>query len=54
MPLDLNKLEVDRIVNLITNFGWTKTSESVTDDKIVMTISKPRVSSPSETGEGAD
>lgn len=54
MPLDLDKLEVDRIVNLITNFGWTKTSESVTDDKIVMTISKPRVSLSPETGEGAD
>ena len=54
MPVDLNKLEVDRIVNLITNFGWVKTSEAVTDDRIVMTISKPRVSPPPETGEGAD
>lgn len=54
MPLDLDKLEIERVTNLFTNFGWTKAKEELTDDKIILTIEHPRVSAPPETGEGAD
>ena len=54
MPVDLNKLEIERVVNLFVNFGWVKTNEQITDDKIILTIEKPRVEAPPETGAGAD
>lgn len=54
MAVDLNKLEVERVVNLVTNFGWDKIREELTDDKIILTIERPRVEAPPETGEGAD
>ena len=54
MPVDLNKLEVERAVNLITNFGWSKIKEELTDTDMILTIQKPRVSPPPEIGESAD
>ena len=54
MPVDLNVLEVERVTNLITNFGWTRVKEELTDDDIILTIKKPRVEPVKEFGEGAD
>lgn len=54
MPIDLNKIEVERVENLVTNFGWMKVSEELTDTHIILTIKKPRVTPVEEFGEGAD
>jgi len=54
MPVDLNRLEIERVVNLVTNFGWTKVREELTDTDVILTIKKLRVEAPPETGEGAD
>jgi len=54
MPVDLNKIEVERVDNLIRNFGWTKVKEELTDKDIILTISKPRAEPLKEYGEGAD
>jgi len=51
---DLNKLEIERIDNLVRNFGWDKIQEQLIDEYIVLTIRKKRVT-PIPTGtEGAD
>jgi len=34
------KIEVERVVNLITAFGWVKVEERLENDTIVMTIKK--------------
>lgn len=52
MNLDLNKLEVDRIVNLVTGFGWEKVKEELTDTDILIVLKKKRVSLPGELGSG--
>jgi len=54
MPVDLNKLEVERVTSLITNFGWSKTKEELTDTDIILTIQKPRAEGIPEVGAGAD
>lgn len=54
MPSDQDRLEIERIDNLVRNFGWTKSSEQITDTDIVLTFSKPRSEVISPTGEGAD
>lgn len=36
-------LEIERVMNLIRGFGWTKIEEVVTDTEIKLTITKPRV-----------
>jgi len=40
MPIDLKKLEVERIINLVTGFGWTKVEEKVSDDEVLLTLRK--------------
>ena len=35
-----NVLEVERLMNLIRNFGWEKKSEVVEADKLIITIQK--------------
>ena len=54
MPVDLNRLEIERVDNLIRNFGWSKIKEELTDTDIVLTIKKPRVEPIPDLGEGAD
>ena len=54
MPVDLNRLEIERIINLVRNFGWDKVKEEFTDTDIVLTIKKPRVEPIPVLGEGAD
>jgi len=53
MPIDLNKIEIERIDNLVRNFGWSKIKEEITDEDIILTIKKKRVVAIPEVGEGA-
>lgn len=41
--VDQNRLEVERIRNLVQGFGWVVSKDEITDDKIIMTMEKPRV-----------
>ena len=33
-------LEVERLINLIRGFGWTKTKEEIVNNKLIVTIEK--------------
>jgi hypothetical protein len=50
---DLNRIEVDRIVNLVVGFGWEKIKEEITDTDILLVLKKKRVSFPGELGAGS-
>ena len=54
MPPDRNRIEIERVDNLVRNFGWTKIKEEITDTDIILTVKKPRVEPIPELGEGAD
>lgn len=43
MAADQNRLEVERIRNLVTGFGWELIKEEVTDEDIILVMRKPRV-----------
>lgn len=34
------RLEIERLINLITGFGWEKTKEEKTPEKLIVTIEK--------------
>ena len=38
-----DRLEVERVINLVQGFGWVKTAEELTDTHVVLTIKKKRV-----------
>ena len=44
MDMVQRTLEVERVVNLITAFGWKVLKEEVDGEKIIMTIEKTIVS----------
>jgi len=48
----MEKLEIERVVNLIQGFGWEKVSEEYTDTHIVLIIKKPRIIMEIEPGAG--
>lgn len=52
MSVDYNRLQFERIRNLVRGFGWDITKEEITDDALVMTLSRKRVV-PVEGTEGA-
>lgn len=54
MSIEQDKLEIERVDNLVLNFGWTKSSEEITDTEIILTLKKARSESLKEFGEGAD
>ena len=43
MAIDRNRLEFERIRNLVRNFGWEVQKEEITEDKLVMTLTRARV-----------
>ena len=43
MAIDRNRLEFERIRNLVRGFGWEVTKEETTDEKLIMTLTKARV-----------
>lgn len=51
---DQDKIEVERIDNLVRNFGWMKTAEELTDTDIILTFKKKRSPAQQTFGEGAD
>lgn len=53
MPLDRDKLEVDRLSNLITGFGWKIIKQEFTEDKIKLELSKDRSPEVETGGPGA-
>lgn len=40
MSIDLQKIEVERIVNLVAGFGWTKVKEEVVAGEVSLTLKK--------------
>jgi len=36
----LIRIEIERIVNLVAGFGWKKTEEKVSPDKVSITLTK--------------
>jgi len=42
MANDQERIEVERVVNLVTGFGWFKEKEEVTNTEIKITLSKKR------------
>jgi len=36
----LIRIEIERIVNLVAGFGWKKSEESVSADKVSITLTK--------------
>ena len=39
---DKDRLEIDRLGNLVTGFGWRIAKQEFTDEKIIVTLDKPR------------
>jgi hypothetical protein len=53
MPeFDKDRLEVERVMNLVQGFGWEKTGEQITDTHTVITIRKKRAEPEAEMGAG--
>ena len=42
MTEEQDRLEIDRVGNLITGFGWVLKKQEFTDDKIIVTFEKNR------------
>ena len=42
-------LEIERVVNLVSAFGWKLAKQEITEDQIILTISRPKTSSLTET-----
>jgi len=40
MNPDLLRIEIERIVNLVAGFGWTKSEEKVSEGKVTLTLEK--------------
>jgi hypothetical protein len=41
--VDMNRLEVERIRNLVQGFQWEVIKEEVTEEDIILVMKKPRV-----------
>jgi len=53
MPdVDMDRLEVERVMNLVQGFGWEKTEERIDDVYQVITIRKKRLNPEPEAGAG--
>ena len=52
MEAQKNRLEVDRIRNLIQGFGWSVSKQEDTDDEIILTIKRKRIKAEVEAGLG--
>ena len=40
MVIDIKQFELDRIVNMLKSFGWSVTSSSFQENKIIATFEK--------------
>ncbi len=44
--VDMNRLEVERIRNLVRGFEWEVIKEEITEEDIILVMKKPRVVKP--------
>lgn len=42
MTMERDKLEIDRLANLVLGFGWNIVKQEFTEDKIKVEIERPR------------
>ena len=42
MVTDRERIEVERVVNLVQGFGWSKEKEEISDQEIKITLTKAR------------
>ena len=54
MSIDAERLEVARLRNLVSAFGWTLKCVEKTDDELIINFVKPRMESIPEEAVGAD
>lgn len=54
MPVDPDRLEVERLRNLVKAFGWALKCLEKTDTELVITFTKPRIEPIPEEAVGAD
>jgi len=47
-----DKLEVDRLNNLVTGFGWKITNQEYTEDKIILRVERSRTPEGESTAVG--
>ena len=40
MNPDLLRIEIERIVNLVAGFGWTKSEEKVSENEVLLVLKK--------------
>jgi hypothetical protein len=40
MNPDLLRIEIERIVNLVVGFGWTKSEEKVSENEVLLVLKK--------------
>jgi len=53
MAEERDRLEVERLMNLVGGFGWKETRREETDTDIVVTITRAKTVPSTETGLGA-
>jgi len=53
MAEERDRLEVERLINLVQGFGWKETKREESDQKIIVTIERSKTVPVSETGAGA-
>jgi len=54
MAVDITRIEIERINNLIRNFDWTLSKQEILEDKIILTIQKSLPVPAVVTTPGAD
>lgn len=42
MPTGQERIEVERVINLVSGFGWFKEKEEISETEIKITLSKKR------------
>jgi len=53
VAIDRDKLEIERLNNLITGFGWRIMKQEFTEDKIKLSLEKDRAPGVEAGGPGA-
>lgn len=52
MVADKDRIEVERIVNLVRGFGWEVVKQEFTEDRIILSLEKRRELEAVEMGAG--
>jgi len=42
VPIEIDRLDIERLGNLVTGFGWKIKKQEFTDDKIIVVLEKSR------------